>query len=73
MVDILRGVKPIQIDFEELRQIANVLKMSKTQLFNMWKKRMLEYLKEGGFNLEKNKNLIEKMFESAEKYTTKES
>jgi transcriptional regulator with XRE-family HTH domain len=71
LVDILRGAKPIKIDFEELKQIAKVLNMDKEQLFKMWKKRMLEYLREGGFNLENNKNLLEKMFECANSYVNK--
>ena len=73
LVDILRGVKPIQIDFEELKKIADVLNMDKTELFELWKKRMLEYLVDGGFNLEKNNNLINKMFEGAKNFIMQES
>ncbi len=73
LVDILRGAKPIQIDFEELKKIAGVLKMNKNELFEIWKTRMFEYLKEGGLNLEKNKSLIEKMFQSAQNYIFEES
>lgn len=65
MVDILRGAKPIMIDYLELKQISKILNMSKEQFFDMWKNRMFEYLKEGGFNLEKNKTLLNKMFECA--------
>ena len=71
LVDILRGAKPIQIDFEELKKIAQALDMSKEDLFSMWKKRMIEYLKDGGFNLEKNKILVEKIFETAKDYILK--
>ena len=71
LVDILRGAKPIQIDFEELKNIAKALDMSKEELFFMWKKRMIEYLKDGGFNLEKNKILTEKIFETAKDYILK--
>jgi len=73
LVDILRGAKPIQIDFEELKKIADVLKMDKNELFEMWKVRMFEYLKDGGFNLERNKSLLEKMFQSAQNYIFEES
>ncbi len=73
LVDILRGAKPIQIDFEELKKVANILNMTKTQFFEMWKTRMLEYLQDGGFNLEKNKNLLDKMFQSAQNYAKTES
>ena len=68
LVDILRGAKPIQIDFEELKKIAKALNMNKEELFSLWKNRMIEYLKDGGFNIEKNKNLANVMFERASKY-----
>ena len=67
MVDILRGAKPIQIDFEELKKIASALSMTKEELFTLWKKRMIEYLQEGGFNIDNNKKLIDSMFDCAEK------
>ena len=73
LVDILRGAKPIQVDFEELKKIANALNMKKAELFDMWKKRMIEYLKEGGFNIENNQKLIDKIFESARAYVMQES
>ena len=73
LVDILRGAQPIQIDFGELKKIADALKMSREELFEMWKTRMLEYLREGGFNLEKNKKLLESMFKSAKSYTLEQS
>ena len=73
LVDILRGAKPIQIDFEELKNMADILNMTKTQLFEIWKKRMLEYLTEGGFNIDRNKKLLEKIFESAQEYAMQQS
>ena len=65
LVDILRGAKPIQIDFLELKKIAENLNMSNNELFSLWKSRMIEYLKEGGFNIEKNKKLLDTMFNCA--------
>ena len=65
LVDILRGAKPIQIDFSELKKIALALNMSDDELFIMWKKRLIEYLKEGGFNVANNKDLIKGIFEGA--------
>lgn len=62
IVDILRGAKPIYIDFSELKKIGDILNMNKKDLFNLWKSIMTDYLKEGGFNIEKNKNLLESMF-----------
>ena len=65
LVDILRGAKPILIDFEELKEIAKVLNMTSNELFKLWKTRMLEYLKEGGFNIENNKKLLDTIFNCA--------
>ncbi len=65
LVDILRGAKPIQIDYSELKNIAVALNMSNEELFEMWKKRMIEYLEQGGFNIEKNKKLLTSMFDCA--------
>lgn len=65
LVDILRGAKPILIDFEELKNIAKVLNMTSSELFKLWKTRMIEYLKDGGFDIEKNEKLLEVMFDCA--------
>ncbi len=65
LVDILRGAKPIQIDFSELKKIAGALNMTNEELFSLWKSRMMEYLEEGGFNPEKNKELLKAMFDCA--------
>ncbi len=70
LVDILRGAKPIQIDISELKKIANTLNMSNEKLFSLWKSRMIEYLKDGGFNIDKNKKLLETMFNCANKAIT---
>lgn len=69
MVDILRGAKPIQIDFQELKKIAQILKMSQDELFELWKSRLTEHLKSGGFNIENNEKLLNSMFECAKKET----
>lgn len=71
LVDILRGAKPIQIDFCELKKVADALNMTNEELFNLWKSRMIEYLKEGGFNIEKNKKLLDAMFDCANSATIK--
>ena len=68
LVDILRGAKPLQIDFLELKSISDALKLSDEELYELWQKRMIEFLKEGGFNVEKNKKLMDAMFEGAKKY-----
>lgn len=70
LVDILRGAKPIQIDFSELKKVASALNMTNDELFSLWKSRMIEYLKEGGFNIEKNQKLINTMFDCANNIIT---
>lgn len=65
IVDILRGAKPFWIDFSELQKVREALNISKEDIFKMWEKRLKEYLKEGGFNLEKNKELLDFMLKSA--------
>ena len=65
IVDILRGAKPFWLDFAELKKIGNALNMTNGAIFSMWEKRLTEYLKEGGFNLEKNKELLDSMLQKA--------
>ena len=71
LVDILRGAKPIQIDFKELKKIAKALNMNKDEFFKMWKQRMLEYLTQGGFNIDNNKQLLDSMFDCANNFIEK--
>ena len=65
IVDILRGAKPFWLDFSELKKIGEILKISNEEIFSMWQKRLIEYLKEGGFNLEKNQELLNCMLKCA--------
>ena len=73
LVDILRGAKPIQIDYEELKKIANALNMTRDELFEMWKKRMIEYLRDGGFNIERNYKLTDTLFKCAKEFISQDS
>ena len=68
LVDILRGAKPLQIDFLELKNISDALNMSNDELYELWQRRLLEFLTDGGFNVEKNKKLVEAMFNGAKEY-----
>lgn len=68
LVDILRGASPLYIDFAELKNIADTLKIPKEELFELWKTIMTEYLESGGFSVQNNKDLYESMFEGAKKY-----
>ena len=68
LVDILRGAKPLQIDFLELKNISDALNMSNDELYELWHRRLLEFLTDGGFNMEKNKKLADAMFDGAKEY-----
>ena len=70
-VDILRGAKPVPIDFSELENIGLILNIKKEKLFEIWKTRMLEYLKEGGFNIENNKAFLDNIFDCVNKFILK--
>ena len=59
IVDILRGAKPIPIDYEQIKAF--------------WRERLKEHLKNNGFDIEKEKELLDEMFKSAKKYLEKKS
>ena len=42
--------------------------MSNDELYELWQRRLLEFLTDGGFNVEKNKKLVEAMFNGAKEY-----
>ena len=68
IVDILRGAKPLYINFAELQKIGEVLNISNEELFNLWKNIFTDYLEEGNFDVEANKALLDAMFNGAKKY-----
>lgn len=68
LVDVLRGAKPLQIDYCEMKNIAKVLDMSNEDLFKLYKSRLKEFLQEGGFNVEKNKGLFDAMMYAVQKH-----
>lgn len=68
IVDMLRGALPVPIDFKELTMIAQVLDLSKEDIYNMWEKRMKEVLESNGMNIYSNVALINTMFDCARKY-----
>ena len=68
IVDMLRGALPVPIDFKELTMIAQVLDLSKEDIYNMWEKRMKEVLESNGMNIYSNVALINTMFDCATKY-----
>ena len=68
IVDMLRGTLPIPIDFKELTMIAQVLDLSKDDIYCMWEKRMKQVLENSGMNIYSNAALVNSMFDCAKKF-----
>jgi transcriptional regulator with XRE-family HTH domain len=68
IVDILRGASPLPIDFKELAMIAQVLDLSKEELYPLWEKRLKQVLESSGMNINSNSALLNTMFDCAKKY-----
>lgn len=68
IVDILRGATPLPIDFKELSMIAQVLDLSKDEIYPIWENRLKQVLESGGMNINANSALINSMFECAKKF-----
>lgn len=68
IVDMLRGSLPIPVDFKELTMIAQVLDLSKDDIYAMWEKRMKQVLELNGMNIYSNAVLVNTMFDCAKKY-----
>ncbi len=73
IVDILRGARPIPLDWEEVCVIAQVLDISKEEIYDFWENRLRQLLKTSGFNFENNQGLAQSMFECARNYVYKNS
>lgn len=71
IVDILRGARPIPLDWEEVRVIAQVLDVSKEEMYEYWEKRFRQFLQNSGFNIENNKELSNTMFDCIRNYVYK--
>ena len=61
IVDILRGARPIPLDWEEVCIIAQVLNISKEEMYNYWEARLKQVLQNAGFNFENNSDLAKTM------------
>ena len=71
IVDILRGAKPIPLDWEEVSVIANVLDVSKEEMYEFWEMRLRQLLQNSGFNAENNQGLANAIFSCARDYVYK--
>lgn len=72
IVDILRGVLPVPIDYKELKMIGKTLNMPEEEIYMIWENRMKQVLESAGMNIYSNSSLINSMFDCAKKYLMKE-
>lgn len=68
IVDILRGARPLPIDFKELSMIAQVLDLKKDEIYPLWENRLRQVLESSGMNINANSALINTMFDCAKKF-----
>ena len=68
IVDILRGARPIPLDWKELTLIAQVLDIDKEDIYPFWEERARQLFQTAGMNLQANNGLINAMFDCARKY-----
>lgn len=68
IVDILRGARPIPLDWKELSLIAQVLDISKEEIYPYWEQRVRQLFQSSGMNLQTNSGLVNAMFDCARKY-----
>lgn len=71
IVDILRGARPIPLDWEEVSIIAQVLDVSNEEMYDFWESRLRQLLKTSGFNFENNQGLANAMFTCTRDYIYK--
>ena len=71
IVDILRGARPIPLDWKELSLIAQVLDINKEQIYPYWEDRARHLFQISGMNLQTNQGLIDAMFDCARNYIEK--
>ena len=68
IVDILRGAKPIPLDWKELSLIAQILDVKKEDIYPYWEMRLRNLMQTTGVNMQSNSGLINAMFDCARKY-----
>lgn len=71
IVDILRGAKPIPLDWKELALIASVLDVKKEEIYPYWENRLRGLMQSAGVNMQSNSGLINNMFSCAREYIEK--
>ena len=68
IVDILRGARPLPLDWGEIENIAQILGISKDEIYGFWEKRLKQVLTLSGFNFEQNRELGSAILNCSKKY-----
>ena len=68
IVDILRGALPLPVDFKELQLIGKSINIPNEEIYSMWETRMKQVLESAGMNIYSNSELVNTMFDCAQKY-----
>lgn len=68
IVDMLRGVEPLPINYSELKNIKDILKIDDEKFYKLWETIFIDYLEKGGFEKEKNCKLLDNILKGAKEY-----
>ena len=68
IVDILRGARPIPLDWDALSVIAQILDVKKEEMYEYWEARLKNLLQSAGFNTENNSGMLNAIFSCTRKY-----
>ena len=68
IVDMWRGALPMPLDLAKLLSIAQVLEISKEEIYPYWQARMQQYLSAGGVDPMSNIGLLNAMFQGIKGY-----
>ena len=68
IVDILRGARPIPLDWEALSLIAQILDVKKEEIYEFWEARLKQLLQTSGFNTDKNSGMLNAIFSCTREY-----
>lgn len=68
IVDMWRGALPMPLDWSKLFSIAQVLELSREQVYPYWQGRMQQYLTAGGIDPLSNIGLLNAMFTGIKNY-----
>ena len=71
IVDILRGARPIPLNWEEIENIAQILDISKEEIYVFWESRLKQVLTAAGFNFESNKEFGNTLLNCCRKFIEK--